>query len=147
MPFSSACETTIKIIHDDGSTWPWTKDHVPMLDNPTMKALVEAAHRRGKLAVVHVLSEPQARDAIASGADGLAHLFIGDSVSADFSEFAANHHVFVIPTFTTLYFICGKSPGPAILRRYASRPYISKEWQGSMNMPKPDPPASHRCIA
>ncbi len=54
----------IKIIHDDGSTWPWTKDRVPMLDNSTMRALVAAAHNRGKLAVVHVLSEQQARDAM-----------------------------------------------------------------------------------
>ena len=68
----------IKIIHDDGSTWPWTHARVPMLDNPTMRALVAAAHKRGKLAVVHVLSEQQARDAIESGADGLAHLFLGD---------------------------------------------------------------------
>ena len=82
----------IKIIHDDGSTWPWTHDRVPMLDNATMRALVAAAHKRGKLAVVHVLSEQQARDAIAAGADGLAHLFLGDSVSADFAKLVASHH-------------------------------------------------------
>ena len=62
----------IKIIHDDGSTWTWTSKRVPMLDNATMRALVEAAHARGKLAIVHVLSEQQARDAILAGADGLA---------------------------------------------------------------------------
>lgn len=42
----------IKIIHDDGSTWAWTNQRVPMLDNPTMAALIKAPHRRGKLAVV-----------------------------------------------------------------------------------------------
>src|SRR5580704_1660161 len=147
MPFSSACETTIKIIHDDGSTWPWTKDHVPMLDNPTMRALVDAAHRRGKLAVVHVLSEQQARDAIAAGADGLAHLFLGDSVSAGFGHLAATHHVFVIPTLTTLYLNCGRSLGPAILADPRLGPYVSEEWHGSMSMPKPDPSANHLCVA
>src|SRR5579862_2782914 len=118
----------IKIIHDDGSTWPWTHERVPMLENPLMRALVEAAHRRGRLAVVHALSEQQARDAIEAGADGLAHLFLGDSVSADFGKLAANHHVFVIPTLTTLYLNCGRSQGPAILGDPNLGPYISKEW-------------------
>jgi len=137
----------IKIMHDDGSTWPWTKVGVPMLDNPTMRALVDAAHRRGKLAVVHVLSEQQARDAIAAGADGLAHLFLGDSVSADFGKFAASHHVFAIPTLTTLYLNCGKSPGPSILADPRLGPDINEEWHGSMKMPKPDPSANHLCVA
>ncbi len=136
----------IKIIHDDASTWPWTNKRVPMLDNPTMRALVEAAHRRGKLVIVHVLSEQQGRDAIAAGADGLAHLFFGDSVSADFGQFAAAHHVFVIPTLTTLYLNCGRSPGPAILADAHLGPFISKEWHSGMNMPKPDPSANHLCV-
>src|SRR6516164_6447328 len=50
----------IKIIHDDGSTWAWATKRVPMLDNATMRAVVEAAHNRGRMAVVHVLSEQQA---------------------------------------------------------------------------------------
>ena len=136
----------IKIMHDDGSTWPWTSQRVPMLDNATMRAVVEAAHKRGKLAVVHVLSEQQARDAIAAGADGLAHLFFGDSVSADFGQFAAAHHVFVIPTLTTLYLNCGRSPGPAILADPHLAPYIREEWHGSMNLPKTNPSANHLCV-
>lgn len=136
----------IKIIHDDGSTWPWTDKRVPMLDNPTMHALVVAAHSRGKLAVVHALSEPQAREAIAAGADGLAHLFLGESVSADFGQLAATHQVFVIPTLTTLYLNCGRSPGPAILGDEHLGPYISEQWHGSMSMPKPDPSANHLCV-
>ena len=135
----------IKIIHDDGSTWTWTTTRVPMLDNATLRALVEAAHKRGKLAVVHALSEPQARDAIAAGADGLAHLFTGDSVGADFGQFAASHHVFVIPTLSTIYWDCGKSEGPAILAdpRLGSR--IGEEWRKSMDVPKPDATKNHFC--
>ncbi len=134
----------IKIIHDDGSTWPWTHARVPMLDNPTMRALVQRAQTR-KLAVVHVLSEQQARDAIESGADGLALLFLGDSVSADFASLVASHHAFVVPTLSTLYLNCGRSPGPAILADARLGPFISKEWTASMSMPKPDPSANHLC--
>jgi imidazolonepropionase-like amidohydrolase len=135
----------IKIIHDDGSTWPWTKDRVPMLDNPTMRALVEAAHKRGKLAVVHALSEQQARDAIAAGADGLAHLFYGDSVSVDFVALAAKHHVFVIPTLSANYLNCGKSEGPAILADPRLGPHINQQWLSLMSMPKSDPSVNHLC--
>jgi imidazolonepropionase-like amidohydrolase len=135
----------IKVIHDDGSTWPWVHKPVVMLDNATMRAVIEAAHRRGKLAVVHALSEQQARDAIGADADGLAHLFIGDSVSAHFAQLAARHHVFVIPTLTTLYLDCGKSPGPEILADRHLGEFIGEEWHRTMSMPKPDAAANRLC--
>jgi imidazolonepropionase-like amidohydrolase len=135
----------IKIIHDDGSTWNWTNKRVPMLDNATMRALVIAAHKRGKLAVVHVLSEQQARDAIEAGADGLAHIFSGDTVSPDFGHFAAVHHVFVIPTLSTIYLDCGRSEGPAILSDPHLGPYIAEQWHKSMEMAKPDASKNHYC--
>jgi imidazolonepropionase-like amidohydrolase len=135
----------IKIIHDDGSTWTWTTKRVPMLDNATMRALVDAAHQRGKLAVVHALSEQQARDAIEAGADGLAHIFSGDTVGADFGQFAAVHHVFVIPTLSTIYLDCGKSEGPAILADPHLSPYIAPEWSRLLGMAKPDASKNHYC--
>jgi imidazolonepropionase-like amidohydrolase len=135
----------IKIIHDDGSTWSWTTKRVPMLDNATMRALVEAAHKRGKLAVVHVLSEQQARDAILAGADGLAHMFVGESVGPDFGQFVSDHHAFVIPTLVTLYPDCGKSEGPATLADLNLSPYIGEGWRHSMEMAKPNPQLNHLC--
>jgi hypothetical protein len=80
-----------KIIHDDGSTFANTfgTKILPTVNNATMGALVEAAHRRGKLVVVHVMTEQQARDAISAGADGLAHMFVGETVSPDFGQFVA----------------------------------------------------------
>jgi imidazolonepropionase-like amidohydrolase len=135
----------LKIIHDDGSTWPWTHKPVPMLDTATMRALVDAAHRRGRLAVVHVLSAAQAEDAIRAGADGLAHLFLGDSMPAGFAALAAAHHVFVVPTLTTLYLDCGESPGPALLADARLAPFIAAEWRSGLASPKADPSAAHRC--
>ena len=135
----------IKIIHDDGSTWSWTTQRVPMLDNATMRVLVEAAHKRGKLAVVHVLSEQQARDAISAGADGLAHMFVGESVGPDFGRFVSDHHAFVIPTLVTLYPDCGKSEGPATLADPNLRPYIGEGWRQSMEMAKRNLQLNHLC--
>lgn len=89
----------IKIVYDPREGGP--------LDQATMTALVRAAHDRGVLAVAHTLSEPQAREAIAAGVDGLAHLFIGASAGPDFGAFAATHGIFVIPTLTILRGLCG----------------------------------------
>jgi hypothetical protein len=116
-----------------------------MLDTATLRALVTAAHKRGELAVVHVLSEQQARDAIEAGADGLAHMFSGDSVSSDFGQFAVSHHVFVIPTLSTIYLNCGESEGPALLGDPHIAPYIGEAWKRTMAMPKLDPALNHFC--
>jgi imidazolonepropionase-like amidohydrolase len=123
----------IKIIYDDLS---WVKK-VPMLSKETLAALVKAAHRRGKLAVVHILTEPQARDAIAAGADGLAHMFMGQSVSSDFGPFAANHHVFIIATLSTLYSACGMSDGAALLADAHLQSFIKPDWRGSLTVAWP----------
>jgi imidazolonepropionase-like amidohydrolase len=135
----------IKIIHDDGSNWTWTDKRVPMLDNATMRAVIEAAHKRGKLAVVHTLSEQQARDAISAGADGLVHLFVGDTVSTDFGQFAASHHVFITPTLLVLYWDCGKPEGAALLADPKLSPYLDDQSKKMLAIPKPDPSKNHYC--
>lgn len=87
---------------------------VPTLSPATFRALVAAAHRHGKLAVVHVFTEANARMAIEAGVDGLAHLFLGDHASPDFGRFAAKHHIFVVPTLDIEYLQCGNSNGAVL---------------------------------
>jgi imidazolonepropionase-like amidohydrolase len=96
----------IKIIYDDGLEYGANKP-IPTLDKATMKAVIDAAHARGKLAVVHIGSLQQAEDAINAGADGLAHLFVGASSEPNFGKLVAAHHAFVVPTLTVLNSICG----------------------------------------
>ncbi len=127
----------IKIIHDDLSMLLGADKRLPTVDNKTLRALVAAAHRRGKLAVVHIGSEQGARDAIAAGADGLVHMFTGESASADFGEFAARHGVFVIATLSVLYSACGMPNGPALLADARLKPYIKTEWQPFLTAPWP----------
>jgi imidazolonepropionase-like amidohydrolase len=74
----------------------------PTVSKETMAAVIQAAHRRGKLAIVHVNSLQGARDAIEAGADGLAHLFTDQPPGPDFGRFVAAHHAFVEPTLTVL---------------------------------------------
>jgi imidazolonepropionase-like amidohydrolase len=92
----------IKIVYDEREGGP--------LALATVSALVHAAHARSVLAVAHTVAEPRAREAIAAGVDGLAHLFIGDAADEDFGQFAADHGVFVVPTLTVLRGLCGYRP-------------------------------------
>lgn len=81
------------------------------LDIATATALIEAAHRRGKLAVVHVSTESDARAALAAGADALVHLFLGatpDPTAVDsLARLAKRKNAFVIPTFTVMESMAG----------------------------------------
>jgi imidazolonepropionase-like amidohydrolase len=81
------------------------------LDIATATALIEAAHRRGKLAVVHVSTEKDARAALEAGADALVHLFLGaapDATAVDsLARLAKRKKAFVIPTFTVMESMAG----------------------------------------
>ncbi|WP_312160912.1 CIA30 family protein [Massilia timonae] len=81
------------------------------LDLATARALIVAAHLRGKLAVVHVSNERDARAALEAGADGLVHLFLGaapDRQAVDgLARLARTRGAFVIPTFAVLESMAG----------------------------------------
>lgn len=89
----------------------------PTISKETMAAVVQAAHSRGKLAIVHVNSLEGARDAIDAGADGLAHLFADQPPGPDFGKFVAQHRAFVIPTLTVLAGSRGFSHAEEALRQ------------------------------
>lgn len=81
------------------------------LDIATATTLIEAAHRRGKLAVVHVSTEKDARAALEAGADALVHLFLGAAPNAtavdSLARLAKRKNAFVIPTFTVMESMAG----------------------------------------
>jgi imidazolonepropionase-like amidohydrolase len=127
----------IKIIYDDTSD-AYPGRPLPTLDEKTVAALVTAAHVRGRLAVAHIGSERYARGAIAGGVDGLAHLFVGPTVSADFGQFAASKGVFVIPTLSVLYAVCGRPDGPSFLKEADTMKYVKPQFRSLIEMPPAD---------
>lgn len=74
----------------------------PTVSKETMAAVIQAAHLRGKMAIVHINSLQGALDAIGAGADGLAHLFTDQPPGPEFGQFVAAHRAFVIPTLIVL---------------------------------------------
>ena len=123
----------IKIIYDDTSDAFGRK--LPTLAEETVAALGRSAHARGRIAVAHIGNERYARGAIAAGVDGLAHLFVGPAVSADFGQFAARHGVFVIPTLSILYSVCGAPDGPSFLKEADTIKHVKAQFRNLLNMP------------
>ena len=113
-----------EIIYDDGSEFGL---RIPTLSKATLQAVIEAAHRRGKLAIVHVLSLQAAKDAIAAGADGLAHLFADRAPDDEFISLVTQHHAFVIPTLSVLAGAAGVSNGPSLAGDPRLMPYLTSE--------------------
>jgi imidazolonepropionase-like amidohydrolase len=112
----------IKIIYDDGKTYGL---NIPTISKETMAAVVAAAHKRGKLAVAHIGSLQGAKDAIAAGVDGLAHLFVDLPPDHEFLSLAAQHHVFVVPTLSVLASISGVASGKPLAHDPHREPYLS----------------------
>jgi imidazolonepropionase-like amidohydrolase len=109
------------------------------LSQETVKAIVQAAHQRNTLVVAHALSEEKARAAIAAGADGLAHLFVGDAARHDFGRFAAEHRVFVIPTLAVLAAFSGRPQGPTLLADPHRALSLPPEDRFRLKRPEADP--------
>jgi imidazolonepropionase-like amidohydrolase len=111
----------IKIIYPGGSSERgpgWT----PQITEPTMRAVVAAAHRHGKLALVHINTLEAAKEVAEAGADGLAHIFTDKVVDEELTKLIIEKGMFVIPTFTVYEGMWGSSPWGAHL---ASDPRVS----------------------
>ena len=94
----------IKIMYDFG-------DNYSVMSRETMAAVVKAAHKRGKLVLVHIGSYEGAIEAIEAGADGLAHLPHDRPPAKDFGAFVKAHHAFVETTLAIPKFLFGSGAG------------------------------------
>lgn len=98
----------IKIVMESGLPG---HNKIPTLPLATVRATINAAHARGKLAVVHISNLADARAALEMGADGLVHLFTGEALAdADAKAFVAlavQRKAFVIPTFSVMESLAG----------------------------------------
>jgi imidazolonepropionase-like amidohydrolase len=124
----------IKIIYEDGHVC-----HIPFtrLSREELSFSIAAAHKRGKLAIVHISSQAEARDAIEAGADGLAHLFADSPPQPGFVEFAVRHHVFVETTLTTIQSALGTPSGATLIADKRLAEFLSSDAQSHMKEQMP----------
>ncbi|MGI4720602.1 MAG: CIA30 family protein [Janthinobacterium lividum] len=140
----------IKIVMEEGHG----ANRMNSLDAATVKALIEAAHRRGKLAVVHISTLAHARAALELGADGLVHLFTGSGIAAQdadaLARLARSKRAFVVPTFSVLESVVGVK-ADELLAEPAMAGLLDKEQQQSLKAsygqsPAPDLLAAPRAV-
>lgn len=118
----------IKIFIEDGSCIGFPG--LPVLDDRTLRAAVQEAHRQSKLAIVHATTAEGTQRAIDAGADGLAHLFL-DSPAEDTVAKLVSSGAFVIPTLVTLSTAFGHS-AVALAADERVRSRLSKKWLASL---------------
>lgn len=112
----------IKIMYDDGKAEGQER---PTLTLPMLKAVVEAAHKNGKLVVVHIGSLQGAREVINAGADGLAHTFADLPPDAEFVALVKSHHAFVVPTLERILASTGGSGGSELVASADLAPFLT----------------------
>lgn len=130
----------IKLIYEDGRALGMT---MPTISKALLKAAIDATHRRGKLALVHIGSLQGARDAVEVGADGLAHTFIDQSPDKNFGDFVAAHHAFVVPTLSVNKSFVTKSAGAVLASDADLAPYLSVEAVAGLKKSFPTFPNAH----
>jgi len=129
----------IKIIYDNGGAYGLT---FPTLTKEELAAVVAAAHKRHKLAVVHIGSQAGARDAIEAGADALVHIFEDEPPAPDFPKLAKDHHAFVVATLTVNESVTGKASGVSLVTDARLSPYIDAASATNLKKSFPRGPAS-----
>jgi imidazolonepropionase-like amidohydrolase len=126
----------IYIAYDDGfasgNRWP---EH----NYATLHSLVEAAHKRKKLAIVHAGSLRESQEAIHAGADGLSHIFWGNSSDPAFATLAAKQKMFVIPLLAAVENACGLALGKELASDPKLEPYLSSADKTRLSLKPPHP--------
>ncbi|MFO0633901.1 MAG: amidohydrolase family protein [Nannocystaceae bacterium] len=113
----------LKIVYDDGAELGL---HFATLDRATLAALVEAAHAHELAAVVHIGTFADAADALAVGADGLAHSFTDQLPTPEFLAEARRRSLFVTDTLPVLVSMCDGSHGASLADDARLAPYLPR---------------------
>ena len=112
----------IKLMHELGDTL--SMPHLPRPPLGIQKAVVDAAHERGIIAVGHALSHAGAIDLLDAGVDGLAHCFLDKPPNNDWVEIMLEQQAHCNPTLS----LCASQTGQGaqLQRRFAEEPLAQR---------------------
>jgi imidazolonepropionase-like amidohydrolase len=91
----------IKIIYEKGSK------RFTSLSYELMETIIDESHKNDFTVVTHILTFEQAKDAIKSGTDGLAHMVSDQEVDEEFLDEMKRKGVFCIPTLAVFESLSG----------------------------------------
>ena len=99
------------------------------LSREELAAAIAAAHKRGRMAIVHISSQGDARIAIFAGADGIAHLFADAPPQPDFIALMRRRHAFAITTLGAIGAALGTPSGAALTEDPRLAPFLTTDAQ------------------
>jgi imidazolonepropionase-like amidohydrolase len=103
----------------------------------TLKAVVAAARAQGALTLAHVSSRRGAREVVAAGADGLAHLF-GDSLIDDaLAKQIVAQGMFVVPTLSNFAAFEGGTQRKELAADPRIEPFLTAAQKKALTGPAP----------
>ena len=124
----------IKIFYEAGATNLW---RMPTISLEVLRALIDAAHVKNRLVVVHIGSVEDARTVVAAGADGLAHLPSDIIVDEKLMDEMVARKTFAITTLSTLSAACGRTDGAELARDKAVAERLRPYWVGALRQQFP----------
>lgn len=101
----------IKLFQESGGAFG---RQLPVPTEETQKALVQAAHKHGMLAVGHIHTLNDALILLRAGVDGLTHTFIDVPPTPEVVSLAKQNNTFLVPTLATMASQAGKSIDDAV---------------------------------
>ncbi len=122
--FTKAGADYLKIMLEDGHL---TGELIPTLNRETVRALTQATHGRGKLAVAHVTQQSHALHLVEDGVDGLVHIFVDSIAEPGFIQLAAARGIFVAPTLSVEESFVTTDGGASLIADPALAPYLTEE--------------------
>jgi imidazolonepropionase-like amidohydrolase len=119
---------------------------LPTLSRDSLCAAIAATHARRRKAIVHVSQQADAREALACGADGLAHLFSDQAPDPGFVRHAATRGIFFETTLSVLAGVSGLRLGADLAADPRVAPFLSEGQKRSLTgvFPTPHPGAFER---
>ncbi len=109
------------------------------ISRETLAAVIAAAHAERVLAVVHVSSLQGARDAVAAGADVLAHGFSDTLIDDSLLRQMTERGTYVTPTLSIVAAFGGRGLGPELAADPRVSPYLTLAQRKVLTSPGPGP--------
>ncbi|MDI9938742.1 amidohydrolase family protein [Rhodococcus sp. IEGM 1351] len=119
----------IKLLIDDGTA---LGHDVPTLGEDVARAIANAAHDHGKMAVGHVTSLAGAEQALRAGVDGLVHMFFDRPPTDEIIAKALDAGVFITPTLSTVGSLASDIDGTHLANDDRARPLIPASWRENL---------------
>lgn len=116
--------THLKLMLEDGEI---VAVDLPVLDRPTVRALVRAVHRRGRLAVAHVSVQRFGRQAVEDGVDALVHTFLDTPVEDSLLRLARARRIFLVGTLAVEESFITTAGGESLVADPELAPYLTPE--------------------